>query len=136
MSGDERSMIPVGPDTFSSEEFASATDRVRVARVSALENPEFAALVDGKLERMGQRVETLKALRKARGLTQAQLTEELGMTQGEVSRLERRDNLHLATLSRFIEATGGRLRITAIYDNTEVEVAIGDLAKVDPPVEA
>ena len=36
-------------------------------------------------------------------------------------------NLHLATLARFIEATGGRLRITAVYDDDEVEVGIGDL---------
>jgi hypothetical protein len=49
------------------------------------------------------------------------------MTQGEISRLERRENLHLATLARFIEATGGRLRITAVYDDDEVEVGIGDL---------
>lgn len=64
-------------------------------------------------------------LRKARGLTQAQLTDDLGMTQGEISRLERRENLHLATLARFIEATGGRLRMTAVYG--KVEVGIGDL---------
>jgi len=36
------------------------------------------------------------------------------------------ENLHLATLARFIEATGGRLRITAVYDD-EVEIGIGDL---------
>ena len=38
------------------------------------------------------------------------------MTQGEISRLERRGNLLLGTLARFIEATGGRLRIVAVSD--------------------
>ena len=53
------------------------------------------------------------------GLPQKQLAQTLGMERGGLSKLERRQNLHLAT-TRFIEATGGRLRITAVYGNTEV----------------
>jgi transcriptional regulator with XRE-family HTH domain len=87
----------------------------------------FTSAVTSANRAIDRRVTTLAALRKARGLTQAQLTDDLGMTQGEISRLERRENLHLATLARFIEATGGRLRITAVYDDDEVEVGIGDL---------
>ena len=30
-------------------------------------------------------------------------------------------------LARFIEATGGHLRIVAVYDDTEVDLAIGDI---------
>ena len=90
--------------------------------------PDFARLVEAKAAEIGRRVHTLASLRKARGLTQHQLTEELGMTQGEVSRLERRENLHLATLARFIEATGGVLRITAVYDDDEVNVGLGSVA--------
>lgn len=127
MSKTKRAVIPDGAETHSDDEFATSTDRVRRVRDKALKDPRFTAAVKAKSTVIDRRVTTLAALRKARGLTQAQLTDDLGMTQGEISRLERRENLHLATLARFIEATGGRLRITAVYDDDEVEVAIGDL---------
>ena len=127
MSSTRRPIVPEGSDHFTDEEFLSATDRVQSARDAALADPDFARLVEAKTAEIGRRVHTLASLRKARGLTQHQLTEELGMTQGEVSRLERRENLHLATLARFIEATGGMLRITAVYDDDEVDVGLGSL---------
>ena len=46
--------------------------------------------------------------------------------------MERRINLHLATLARFIRATGGRLRITAVFGDQETEISIGDILPVDP----
>lgn len=127
MSKTKRAIIPDGAETHRDENFATSTDRVRQIRDKAFDAPKFAAAVEAKSAVIDRRITTLAALRKARGLTQAQLTDDLGMTQGEVSRLERRENLHLATLARFIEATGGRLRITAVYDDDEVEVGIGDL---------
>lgn len=130
MTNTTRAVIPDGAPIHSDEDFVTSTDRVRRVRDEALEDPKLAAAVDAKRTAIDRRVTTLAALRKARGLTHAQLTSDLGMTQGEVSRLERRENLHLATLARFIEATGGRLRITAVHDDDEVEVGIGDLADV------
>lgn len=127
MTNTKRAVIPDGADTYSDDDFASSTERVRRIRDEAMKDPEFAAAVEMKRSAIRRRVSTLAALRKARGLTQAQLIDDLGMTQGEISRLERRENLHIATLARFIEATGGRLRITAVYDDDEVEVGIGDL---------
>jgi hypothetical protein len=49
------------------------------------------------------------------------------MEQGDLSKLERRPDLHVATHTRFIEATGGRLRITAVHGDTEVELDINDV---------
>ncbi len=125
-------MVPDAADDFTDEDFATATERVKATRDAALADPDVARMVEAKTAVLARRVETLAALRKARGLTQAQLTEELGMTQGEVSRLERRENLHLATLARFIEATGGKLKITAVYNDDEVEVGIGDTVEPEP----
>lgn len=130
MSTAKRAVIPDGAATHSDDDFATSTDRVRRVRNRALQEPKLEVAVDAKRTAIDRRVTTLAALRKARGLTQAQLTDDLGMTQGEVSRLERRENLHLATLARFIEATGGRLRITAVYDDDEVEVGNGDLTDI------
>lgn len=135
MTSTKRAVIPDGADTRSDDDYASSTDRVRRVRDTAMQDPQFAAAVETKRSAIDRRVATLAALRKARGLTQAQLTDDLGMTQGEISRLERRENLHLATLARFIEATGGRLRITAVYDDDEVEVGIGDLTDASAAVE-
>ncbi len=135
-STEKRLTIPEGPDTFTDEDYATSTERTKATRDAALEKPQVLAVVEDRLDKIRRRVETLAALRKARGLTQIQLSEELGLTQGEISRLERRENLHLATLSRFIEATGGRLRIVAIYNDEEVEVTIGDLGEqTDTPPE-
>lgn len=69
-----------------------------------------------------RRVRTLAALRTARQLTQVQMAETLGIGQGDVSKLEQRENLLLNTLARDIEATGGRLRIVAEYDGDRVEI--------------
>ncbi len=41
--------------------------------------------------------------------------------------MEHRTNLQLTTLARFIEAVGGQLRITAVFDDQEVEIGVGDL---------
>lgn len=129
--------IPDAPETYTDEEFKNATGRVKAARESALQRPKTAqahhALGEQIAERMAGKQTTLAQVRRAVGLTQAQLAETLGMNQGDISRLERRQNIHLTTLARFIEATGGRLRIVAIYDDQEVPLAVGDVAPVDEP---
>lgn len=62
----------------------------------------------------------LAALRKAHALTQQQMADELGMTQGHVSELENRTDLLLSTMRRFIEATGGTLELVAHYPKGDV----------------
>lgn len=58
---------------------------------------------------------TLRDLRKALELTQADLSEKLHMKQEAISRLERRSDLLLSTLISYIEAMGGELNITAKF---------------------
>lgn len=124
--------IPDQPVTYNDADFATSTERVRAARKKLLENPKAAAahraLGEEIAKRLDQKRATLSEIRRAVGLTQKQLAESLDMDQGDVSKLERRQNLHLTTLTRFIEATGGRLRITAIYGDTEVALDINDVA--------
>lgn len=55
----------------------------------------------------------LRAVREAAGLSQVEAAKLAGMSQGEVSRLENRDDYRLTTLRRFVNALGGRLEITA-----------------------
>ena len=57
----------------------------------------------------------LGQLREAREMTQAQLAEALGSSQANVSKIERRDDLYLSTLSEYVEALGGRLELRAVF---------------------
>ena len=113
------------------EDYSTATSRVHQARKRLLTDPSAAAaheVLSAEIKaRLDAKQATLAEVRRAIGLTQVQMAEMLGMSQGDVSKLERRENLHLTTLSRFIEATGGRLRISATYGETEIALQVGDL---------
>jgi DNA-binding XRE family transcriptional regulator len=54
---------------------------------------------------------TLRELRQRRGLTQVDLAERIGMSQSDLSKLERRRDLKLSTLRAYIEGLGGRLEL-------------------------
>lgn len=62
----------------------------------------------------------LAALRKRRGLTQADLSETLDMTQANVSRIEHEDDVYLSTLANYVGGLGGSLEIHAIFDDEDV----------------
>lgn len=53
----------------------------------------------------------LRELRAALGFTQEQLASRLGVQQAAVSRLERRPDITLGSLRRYVEALGGELEI-------------------------
>lgn len=58
---------------------------------------------------------TMRDLRKARNITQVEMAKALGVKQEQVSRIEKRTDLHLSTLKRSIEAMGGELILTAKF---------------------
>lgn len=57
----------------------------------------------------------LDELRRARRMSQEGLAETMQTTQAHVSRLERRADLYISTLRRYVEALGGELRIVATF---------------------
>jgi len=57
----------------------------------------------------------LDELRTARHLTQEHLAELLGINQAAVSKMERRADMYVSTLARFVEAMGGQLEIRACF---------------------
>ena len=59
---------------------------------------------------VGTRPASLALLRRQRGLIQAQVAVRLGMSQSDVSKLERRQDLRLSTLQAYARALGGRLQ--------------------------
>lgn len=62
----------------------------------------------------------LRALRESAGKTQAELAELTKLAQSELSKIERRDDHMVSTLRRFIEGLGGRLEVSAVFDDTRI----------------
>ena len=58
---------------------------------------------------------SLRDLRKAREKTQAHVAKKLGIKQENVSRIEKRSDLLISTLSGYIEAMGGKLSLVAEF---------------------
>ncbi len=58
---------------------------------------------------------SLQSLRKARQLTQSALADQLGIKQENVSRIEKRTDLLLSTLTKYVEGMGGKLRLVAEF---------------------
>ena len=56
----------------------------------------------------------------------------MGMDQSEISRLERRTDLLLSTLRRFVNATGGELHLVASYPDGDVELLVGSTPSEEP----
>lgn len=68
-----------------------------------------------KIERRAVELATLKDLRQAVQRTQEDLAVRLGVGQDTVSRIERRSDLLLSTLRRYVEAMGGKLELVAQF---------------------
>jgi DNA-binding Xre family transcriptional regulator len=64
----------------------------------------------------------LEELRAARQITQTHLAELLGIKQASVSKMERRTDMYIGTLARFIEAMGGQLEIRANFPDGSVRI--------------
>jgi DNA-binding XRE family transcriptional regulator len=97
------------------------TKRFRDLAAPVYADPERRARVEETREILtGLR---LAELRAERGLTQVQLAERLGMTQENVSRIERAEDTQLSTIRRYIEALGGSLQLHAVFEDRDVPIA-------------
>ncbi|MCW2560811.1 MAG: helix-turn-helix protein [Mycobacterium sp.] len=72
----------------------------------------------------------LASLRRTAGVTQVELAEALGTSQGQISRMERQQDMLVSTLASYLQALGVDAKIvveageeTMTYDLT---VAMGD----------
>lgn len=68
--------------------------------------------ISAKADEIRNEIRILRAVREITGISQEELAERLDVGQSYVSRLERRDNITLATLVRIIDALGGSIDIT------------------------
>ena len=83
-----------------------------------------------RIEAEGRRLSDdlhLSQLRKARGLTQETMADLLGVSQAEVSKMERRTELYVGTLRKFIEAMNGELVLAARFsDGVEIPIQLAE----------
>jgi hypothetical protein len=92
----------------------------------------FAALVSRMSPEARERVERkaaalradmpLHEVRAALELSQQHLAEILKVDQPAISRMERRTDMLLSTLARFVEAMGGKLELRAAFPEGTVQI--------------
>ncbi len=64
----------------------------------------------------------LAELRHAMCLSQEQLATELNVRQPAVAKIEKKTDMYISTLRRFIEAMGGQLEIRAHFPDGDVRI--------------
>jgi transcriptional regulator with XRE-family HTH domain len=94
--------------------------------------PERRARIEAEADRLHAEYQTLKDLRKARDLTQTQLAESLGIRQATIAQLEKRSDLMISTLRSYVEAMGGRLRLTVEFPD-KAPVSLEGFGDTDEP---
>lgn len=77
--------------------------------------PEQRAKVAARSAQLIAEEKTYRLLRQAHSLTQERMADLLGVSQESVSRIERRTDMLLSTLTSYIEAMGGTLKLVAEF---------------------
>lgn len=96
------------------------------AAIKARTKPDTRARIESDARRLYEELH-LPQLRKAKGLTQEAMAELLGVSQAEVSKMERRSELYIGTLKKFIEAMNGELVLAARFaDGVEVPIRLAE----------
>jgi predicted transcriptional regulator len=91
--------------------------------------PQRRARVASKAAALREEM-TLEELRKARAVSQEELAGSLEVGQPAVAKLEKRADIHVSSLRRYIEALGGTLEITARFP--EASVTLTNLGETTP----
>ncbi|MGP0058904.1 MAG: XRE family transcriptional regulator [Beijerinckiaceae bacterium] len=81
--------------------------------------PERRARVAAKAAALRETM-TLEELRKARSLSQEEIATTMTVGQPAVAKLEKRADMHVSNLRRYVEALGGTLEITARFPEASV----------------
>ena len=64
----------------------------------------------------------LQQVRKSHHKTQKELAQAMGLSQSALSELERRPNITVGAMQRYIEALGGKLVIKAVFHEGNEEL--------------
>ena len=95
-------------------------------------DPARRAAIEAEADRLHAEYLTLQELRKAKKLTQVQLAETLGVQQATVAKYERQSDLLLSTLTSYVRAMGGELKLMVEFPG-KAPVALEGLGETDEP---
>jgi DNA-binding XRE family transcriptional regulator len=91
------------------------------AELRARMSPEVRAKAEAEAQRLGEEMD-LAEVRRALRLSQAEIGQTLQIKQGSVAKIEKRADMYVSTLRRFIEAMGGELEIVARFPDHVVKI--------------
>lgn len=95
-------------------------------------DPARRAGIETEAARLHTEYLTLQELRKAKALTQVQLAETLGIQQATVAKYERQSDLLLSTLTSYVRAMGGSLKLMVEFPG-KAPVALEGLGDTEEP---
>ena len=90
------------------------------------------ANVEAEADRLHTEYLTLQELRKAKEMTQVQLAETLGIQQATVAKYERQSDLLLSTLTSYVRAMGGNLKLMVEFPG-KAPIALDGLGETEEP---
>ena len=93
-----------------------------------MEDPERRAWVEQEM-RIMEAITTLHQAREQRGVTQTELARALDVSQANVSRTERKEDLFLSTIRRYVAALGGELEVRAVFPDQTVRLSFPHVDK-------
>ena len=98
------------------------------AELRARMSPEAKTKSDAEAQLLGEEMD-LAEVRHAMKLSQEEIGQVLQIKQGSVAKIEKRAEMYVSTLRRFIEAMGGELEIVARFPDHSVKIKnFGDLS--------
>jgi len=98
------------------------TTRWRDIKARAYANsPRGLAEIERKVVSTAREID-LRSIREATGKTQTEVAAALKTSQGEISRLERREDFHVSTLQEYVAALGGELEVIANFGKRRVRL--------------
>ena len=91
------------------------------AELRARMSPEAQAKAEVEAQRLGEEMD-LAEVRRALKLSQEEIGQTLQINQGSVAKIEKRADMFVSTLRRFIEAMGGELEIVARFPDHAIKI--------------
>ncbi len=106
--------------------FKNLSDKLR-------SSPEGQAAVERE-QRIVHDMLALSQLREARGVTQVELANAWEVSQANVSRVEREQDVYLSTLRSYVAALGGKLEIIAVFPDQTITLDIPAAGQPDQQI--
>jgi predicted transcriptional regulator len=91
------------------------------AELRARLSPEARAKAEAEAQHLGEEMD-LSEMRRALKLSQEEIGQTLQIKQGSVAKIEKRTDMYVSTLRRFVEAMGGELEIVARFPDHTIKI--------------